>query len=235
MILTINATYDLNRQMQVTEKNEAKKIEQGIEDTIAQQFDLLRIGLEPIIHNEQIIDAFQQRDRAALAQQTNVLMPQLQAQGVKQFQFHLPNATSFYRVHKPEEFGDDLSTFRHTVVEANKTKQIVEGLEGGVAGAGFRYVVPLSQGTTHLGTVELGLGVTEELLQKFWKDARQEFAKPGKQVISDEKIDEQIERLRKQRNAIIDAYLTKTESKNGVITYHFPKEVRTDVVPQEVV
>ncbi|HJH11552.1 MAG TPA: methyl-accepting chemotaxis protein [Metalysinibacillus jejuensis] len=167
MILTINATYDLNRQMQVTEKNEAKKIEQGIEDTIAQQFDLLRIGLEPIIHNEQIIDAFQQRDRAALAQQTNVLMPQLQAQGVKQFQFHLPNATSFYRVHKPEEFGDDLSTFRHTVVEANKTKQIIEGLEGGVAGAGFRYVVPLSKGTTHLGTVELGLGVTEELLQKF--------------------------------------------------------------------
>lgn len=75
----------------------------------------------------------------------------------------------------------------------------------------------------------------EELLQKFWKDARQEFAKPGKQVISDEKIDEQINMLRQQRNAIIDAYLTKTESKNGIITYHFPKEVRTDVVPQEVV
>ena len=37
------------------------------------------------------------------------------------------------------------------------------------------------------------------------------------------------------RNSIIDAYLTKTVDKNsGIITYNFPEEARTDVVPETV-
>lgn len=165
-ILTLNATYDVQQQMAATEQKENAKIAKGVEDTLQQQFDLLRIGVASISHNEQIVEAFAKRDRQALARYTTELMPQLEAQGVRQFQFHLPNATSFFRVHKPQEFGDDLSAFRHTVVEANKTKQTIEGLEGGVAGAGFRYVMPLAQGNQHIGTVELGLGITQELLHK---------------------------------------------------------------------
>ena len=39
--------------------------------------------------------------------------------GFDQFQFHTPPATSFLRVHQPGKFGDDLSSFRQTVVETN--------------------------------------------------------------------------------------------------------------------
>ena len=53
---------------------------------------------------------------------------------VRQFQYHTPPATSFLRVHKPEKFGDDLSSFRTTVVDTNSSKQPVQGLEKGVAG-----------------------------------------------------------------------------------------------------
>ena len=63
-------------------------------------------------------------------------MEQLNSQGIRQFHFHLPDATSFFRVQSPEEYGDDLSSFRHTVVEANEQKTLVSGLEGGVSGAG---------------------------------------------------------------------------------------------------
>lgn len=49
--------------------------------------------------------------------------------GVAQFQFHTPEALSAFRVHKPEKFGDDLSGFRNTVVEANRTKSAVAGTE----------------------------------------------------------------------------------------------------------
>jgi methyl-accepting chemotaxis protein len=52
--------------------------------------------------------------------------------GVDQFQFHLPPATSYLRVHQPAKFGDDLSTFRKTVVVANQERKVVVGLEGGV-------------------------------------------------------------------------------------------------------
>lgn len=57
---------------------------------------------------------------------------------VRQFQFHKPPAISFLRVHKPEKFGDDLSGFRQTVLDANAQSTPVSGLEIGVAGLGVR-------------------------------------------------------------------------------------------------
>lgn len=58
--------------------------------------------------------------------------------GVEQFQFLRPPATSFFRVHKPEKSGDDLSQMRHTVVVTNNTRKPTLGLEYGVAGLGVR-------------------------------------------------------------------------------------------------
>jgi methyl-accepting chemotaxis protein len=81
-----------------------------------------------------------------------------------QFQFHAPPATSFLRLHKPEQFGDDLSGFRMTVVEANRSLKPVIGLEGGVAGFGVRAVVPLTYEGQPVGTVEFGTGVDDQLI-----------------------------------------------------------------------
>jgi methyl-accepting chemotaxis protein len=77
--------------------------------------------------------------------------------GVRQFQFHLPPATSFLRVHKLDKFGDDLSGFRFTVIEANRTQRPVAGLERGRGGIGVRAVEPVFHGDRHVGTVEFGL------------------------------------------------------------------------------
>jgi methyl-accepting chemotaxis protein len=77
--------------------------------------------------------------------------------GAEQFQFHVPPATSFLRVHKPEKFGDDLSGFRQTVVEANAQQRAIKGLEVGVAGLGVRGLVPLAHQGKHIGTVEFGM------------------------------------------------------------------------------
>ncbi|WP_043744710.1 methyl-accepting chemotaxis protein [Paramagnetospirillum magneticum] len=103
-------------------------------------------------------DRFAAGDRAAL---TAMLQPgwtaMAQGFGVEQFQFHTPPATSFLRLHKPEKFGDDLSSFRRTVVQANETRKPARGLEGGVAGLGIRGVVPVAKGGHHVGTVEFGL------------------------------------------------------------------------------
>jgi methyl-accepting chemotaxis protein len=87
--------------------------------------------------------------------------------GVDQFQFHLPPATSFLRLHMPAKFGDDLSAFRHTVVEANTLQRAVAGLEGGVGGLGTRGVVPIMRGSEHLGTVEFGIALGRKFLDDF--------------------------------------------------------------------
>ncbi len=81
-----------------------------------------------------------------------------------QFQFHLPPATSFLRLHKPEKFGDDLSSIRQTVVEVNRTKQPISGIEKGRAGLGIRGVVPVYMKGNHIGSVEFGIKLDDKLL-----------------------------------------------------------------------
>lgn len=87
--------------------------------------------------------------------------------GIRQFQFHVPPATSFLRLHKLEKFGDDLSGFRHTVLQANEAKAPVQGLERGVAGLGIRGVVPVFHEGGHVGTVEFGPGFDQTFVQAF--------------------------------------------------------------------
>jgi methyl-accepting chemotaxis protein len=87
--------------------------------------------------------------------------------GVEQMQFHTAPATSFFRVHMPQKFGDDLSSFRKTVLEANRTAKPVMGLENGVGGMGVRAVQPMSLNGKALGTVEFGMNFGQALADSF--------------------------------------------------------------------
>jgi methyl-accepting chemotaxis protein len=89
--------------------------------------------------------------------------------GVDQFQFHLAPATSFLRMHMPKKFGDDLSTFRFTVIQANTTGQAVNGLEGGVGGLGIRAVLPVRHADQAVGTVEFGMSFGQPFAEAFKK------------------------------------------------------------------
>jgi len=89
------------------------------------------------------------------------------AYGVEQMQFHTAPARSFLRVHMPAKFGDDLSSFRTTVLEANKTGKPVMGLENGVGGMGIRSVLPVTHEGRQVGTVEFGMNFGQALADTF--------------------------------------------------------------------
>ena len=115
-----------------------------------------------------VAESVERGDRAALAEQMRPVFEKLaKPYGIRQFQFHLPPATSFLRVHAPKKFGDDLSKFRETVVRTNSEKRASTGLEKGVAGLGVRGVVPLSVGDRHVGSVEFGLSFGKSFFQDF--------------------------------------------------------------------
>lgn len=83
------------------------------------------------------------------------------------FHFHLPPATSFLRLQKPAKFGDDLSGFRKTVVQVNKTHEPAVGLEVGVAGLSVRAVVPVNYlGKKHAGSVEFGAPLNDKFFNE---------------------------------------------------------------------
>ena len=73
-------------------------------------------------------------------------------------------------------------------------------------------------------------------LRKLYRDrARQGFAHPGKTLLTEEQVDAEINSLRRFRNKIIDAYLTKQEGKGGKIVYKFPSAIKKSVTPVSVV
>jgi len=110
-------------------------------------------------------NAFGEQDRDKLSALTlPFFKKEKERLSLAQFQFHLPPATSFLRLHKPAKFGDDLSSIRQTVIEVNKNKTTVSGIEKGVAGLGIRGVVPVYQDKTHIGSVEFGIKLNDKLL-----------------------------------------------------------------------
>jgi len=116
----------------------------------------------------EVQQAMKARDRDRLAAMFVPAFPTLKDEyQVRQFQFHLPPATSFLRVHKPAKFDDDLSGFRKTVVEANTAKRPIKGLEIGVAGLGVRGVMPITADGTHVGTVELGMSFGQAFFDSY--------------------------------------------------------------------
>lgn len=87
--------------------------------------------------------------------------------GVRQFQFHKAPAISYFRVHKPAKFGDDLSSFRKTVVATNTNRTVVHGVERGVAGLGVRGITPIFHNGKHVGSVEFGLSFGQPFFDAF--------------------------------------------------------------------
>jgi methyl-accepting chemotaxis protein len=118
--------------------------------------------------NAAVVQAFAARDRDALSRQlVDGFARQKQEDAIAQMQFHIPPATSFLRVHAPQKFGDDLSAIRKTVVEVNRDRTKVMGLENGVEGLGIRGVVPVSHNGVHIGSVEVGTSFGKPFLDQF--------------------------------------------------------------------
>ncbi len=69
---------------------------------------------------------------------------------------HTKDNHSFVRAWKLNKFGDDLSSFRHSVVKVNSTQTVVNTFEMGKAGLSLRAVVPVSDDDgTHLGSFRI--------------------------------------------------------------------------------
>ncbi|MCB8823505.1 methyl-accepting chemotaxis protein [Microvirga rosea] len=143
----------INESLQNRLTAETTQITAKIQDESARAMSLARF----VASMPNVVEAFTTGDREQLQALVGSTFAPMKADGVEQFQFHTPPATSFLRVHSPAKFGDDLSSFRNTVVEVNRTLKPVMGLESGVAGVGIRGISPLAQNGKHVGSVEFGV------------------------------------------------------------------------------
>ena len=76
-----------------------------------------------------------------------------------QLHIHTKDNHSFLRSWKSSDFGDDLSSFRNSVVKVNKEKVAVNGFEIGNDGLSLRAVVPIFNDGSHVGSLEFMQGI----------------------------------------------------------------------------
>ena len=166
-LTTFNYMKDMLRS---AEENEISEIYENVVASVASEGRLAKAMSALVAGIPEVQSAFANRDREKLASLFVPGFAQLKSEyGVRQFQFHEPPATSFLRVHKPKKFGDDLSSFRFTVIETNKSKKPIQGLEVGVAGLGVRGLVPVSYEGSHVGSVEFGMSFGQSFFDEYAK------------------------------------------------------------------
>ena len=157
-VLVAGALWGLAGIVGQAEKRELAGLYESVTDSLKAESRLATAMATLVANMPEAQMAFAKQDRARLLELFRDAYLKLSADhGVRQFQFHSPPAFSFARIHKPEKYGDDLSSFRPTVVKTNSDRSVVTGLEVGVAGLGIRGVVPMFYDDKHIGSVEFGM------------------------------------------------------------------------------
>jgi methyl-accepting chemotaxis protein len=177
--LTINKLYSLNNEyVSILANQKEGEINRAVERGAAEALekvavftqlpvvaDAYNIALSGNINDEN--DPKVQKGRDLLREALKSQLTGFEAITGKKMQlhFHLPNGRSFVRLWRNKQIqksgewvdiSDDISGFRPTVVDVNKSKQPVKGIEVGQGGFVVRGVSPVfSKQHEHLGSVEM--------------------------------------------------------------------------------
>ncbi|MGY3486776.1 methyl-accepting chemotaxis protein [Bradyrhizobium sp. USDA 4011] len=111
-------------------------------------------------------DAIVRNDRDALAALLGDANKALIAQGIPLITFQTPPALSFYRVHAPKVFGDDVSGRRTTVVEAIKSGRSIVGVEPGREALGIFGMTPIIRDGKSIANVDVGAAFGKEFVDR---------------------------------------------------------------------
>ena len=110
-----------------------------------------------IASNFYVIDALVNNDRTLAIKGLNELVKTYKEKtDFKNIQIHIhtKDIKSFLREWMPNKFGDELSSFRHTIKKVKETKEPLTAIEMGVAGMTLRGVAPIIKNGEYLGSVE---------------------------------------------------------------------------------
>jgi methyl-accepting chemotaxis protein len=111
-------------------------------------------------------DALEQDNRDAMGAVLLPGFPALKEQGIPLLTFTKPPATTFYRVHDPKAFGDDVSGRRKTVVAANSEHKSISGVEPGRDNLSVFGLVPVARDGKHLGVVDVGISFGKSFVDR---------------------------------------------------------------------
>ena len=124
-----------------------------------------------ISNNQDIIEAFANRDRKKLDKLTQIKLDKLMKENpnFELICFGLPDMTAFYRAHMPKKFGDDISKVQG-VQTVTKLKKRVSGFLVAKLGLYYRVTFPVFKNGKYIGVIAFGINinyVNDHIYEKF--------------------------------------------------------------------
>ena len=128
-----------------------------VKNQLEAKYDIALTSAINIATNYHVIQSLLHHDRAIAIQGLQALTKTYKEKTDvtnAQIHIHTKDIKSFVREWMPQKFGDDLSSFRHTIKKVKETKEPLTAIEMGVAGMSLRGVAPIMYEKEYLGSVE---------------------------------------------------------------------------------
>jgi len=166
--------------VQTSEELASEVIIEGVYDKVDEVQKLSDAVAITTSKNIPLINAISKSDRDLLRPIADNIWKDIKPLGFAQLQFiykpeKSPDWVFFYRAQQPQKFNDSAEN-RPNINKANSTKSIVSGLSQGTTGYGFRSVVPLFLDSKHVGSLETGYELGDDLLNRFLKSYQGNWA-----------------------------------------------------------
>ncbi len=151
-----------------TKRETATFLAENMQEQVFAAYKSRIVSLATTKHD--VIDAFAKRDREALYRATLPFYKAITGENpyFTLMHFHLPDSSSFLRMHLPEIHGDELAEIRPIVREVNTVRKQRTGYEVGKMGLFYRVIQPVFKEGEYLGALEFGIshGQLVSLLQQ---------------------------------------------------------------------
>ena len=169
------ATQEKEEQVQLTLEHQVQDLEDNYK-VIANRFKTISDNFYTLVLNQPEIteiiykakhsknDAQRAVLRTMLYTKVKPLFEHLKKSGVNIVLFSFEDNRAFLRVHKPDKYGDDLSSVRYSFEYVNSKKEIIRGFEQGKISHAFRNLFPLYHNGEYVGSVDISF--SSEVLQE---------------------------------------------------------------------
>jgi methyl-accepting chemotaxis protein len=118
-----------------------------------------------------VADAIAKGDREGLGALLIGAHKALKDQGIPLISIQTPPGITFYRVHEPTIFGDDVTKRRNTVAQALSTGKPIVGVEASRVSLGIFGITPIQRDGKSLANIDIGAAFGKEFVER----AKQRF------------------------------------------------------------
>jgi len=161
-VIIINYFYSVNEMKRDAYSTEEHSMRTIYKDAIEGKYSIGITNAINISKNYSVIRALQENDREIAIEGLEFISEEFKkSTNYKNIKVHIHDADvhSFLRAWKPEKFGDNLSSFRKTIVSVKATKKPLVAIELGRAGLVLRGIAPVVDNGEYLGSVEFMQGL----------------------------------------------------------------------------